>query len=159
MSLGIGDETTDAFKDAGLLSYEGGNLYCLDDTSIEPATVLGVSAADTSSEISADPLGLGGIEHVPPPPQPTVLRPQRSRTCDEACCHSGSDDSSDGGGRKRWSQSAEGRAKEARARSRAEERQASLGPKLKPTFSFGDWSDHADSEPLKLGSDFPGPAP
>ena len=143
MSLGIGDEPVDSFKE--LLQYEGGNLYALDDEGMDTATLHGVTCPDEESD-GADPLGLGCVEHIPPPPKPVDCK----------CC-SGSDTSGDED-RDGWTMSAAGRSIEARRRKRAERRNMELGPKLPTAFKFGSWADKPEEGRVSFASDFPGPA-
>ena len=75
-SLGLGDTPIDEIKE--LLSYEGGNLYSLDDSSMNAITQDNGSEND---EGDVDPLGLianlepvpHALPPVPPPPVPPVL--------------------------------------------------------------------------------------
>ena len=103
------------------LTYEGGNLYCLNDSEfhgVQPPSLSGVLAPE-EEDISADPLGLlGGLGE------------------------GSSETSSDSDGKRHvWSTTPEGREKEARKRERerAERRSKELGPKLSanPAFRFG----------------------
>ena len=132
MSLGLGDEPVDSVKDN--LSYEGGNLYALDDEGMEvlaAAGNVGGVCAEEQNDYAADPLGLGCVE-----------------------CASVSSGESDGRPH-RWAVSPEGRAREARKRAEAECLNKEVGPKLSPEFRFGAWSNlPAQSEPLKSGPDF-----
>ena len=147
MSLGIGDEPVDSFKE--LLQYEGGNLYALDDEGMDTATLQGVTVPDEESD-GADPLGLGCVEHVPAPPKPV-----ESQSSCECCSGSGTSDDEDHRG---WSMSAAGRSLEARRRRRAEKRTLELGPKLPTTFKFGSWAEKPEEAHVSFAQDFPGPA-
>ena len=61
-ALGLGDEPVESVREK--LRYEGGNLYCLNDSEFEgvqPPSLSGVLAPE-EEDISADPLGLlGGL--------------------------------------------------------------------------------------------------
>ena len=98
MSLGLGDEPVDDFKD--LLEYEGGNLYALNDDGMQAAVMGGLSAGSDEG-VESDPLGLLA-----------GLAPDK--------CECASDTSSDDDDARRhvWSTTPEGRAREARKRER-----------------------------------------
>ena len=136
MSLGLGDEPVDSVKNN--LSYEGGNLYALDDEGMEvlaAAGLVGGVCAEEQNDYAADPLGLGCVE-----------------------CASVSSGESDGRPH-RWAVSPEGRARDARKRAQAERLKREFGTKLDPEFRFGPRSSlPAPSEPCKFGPDFQGPA-
>ena len=120
MSLGLGDEPVDDFKD--LLEYEGGNLYALNDDGLEAAAMGGLSAGNDEG-VESDPLGLlAGLTRA-------------GRGCDDEA----SSDSDSDGKRYIWSTTPEGREREARKRERAERRSKELGPRLSanPAFQFG----------------------
>ena len=93
MSLGLGDEPVDDFKD--LLEYEGGNLYALNDDGMEAAAMGGLSAGNDEG-VESDPLGLlAGLTHA-------------GRGCDDVA----SSDSDSDGKRYIWSTTPEGRERE-----------------------------------------------
>ena len=98
MSLGLGDEPVDDFKD--LLEYEGGNLYALNDDGMEGAAAMGGLSAGSDEGVESDPLGLlAGLAR------------------DKHDSDTSSDDDDDAR-RHVWSTTPEGRAREARKRER-----------------------------------------
>ena len=64
-SLGLGNEPIEGVKDG--LTYEGDNLYVLDDEGLEvvqaPSGTVGGITADESDDFDADPLGLGNLAY------------------------------------------------------------------------------------------------
>ena len=102
-------------------------MYGLDDDKVEPP-VSGLNEAEEDNEILADPLGILGNLERPPPKVGFEIGHESAGT------ESSDSESSD---HRRWATSREGRDKEARRREKAQRLANRFGPKLSPTFRFG----------------------